>query len=147
MVDSQSLDAGDELAYRARRHMVDRQKIETVLHRRFPGADWTQIAAATNAIMGLTDEREGVQRADLRGTKTMTHHEQTAHAIEDPQGQLENALIDDFLRSKNLDSQTLRTLSDDEAKRVMTDASAYASAKLAEVESRAHFVHEIHTKE
>ena len=36
--------------------MLDRQKIETILTRRFPGATHATIAAATNAIMGLDDE-------------------------------------------------------------------------------------------
>jgi hypothetical protein len=36
--------------------MIDRQKVETVLSRRFPGATWEQIAVATNAIVGLEDE-------------------------------------------------------------------------------------------
>ena len=40
--------------------MLDRQKIEAVLSRRFPGATYGQIAAATNAIMGLDDEWEEV---------------------------------------------------------------------------------------
>jgi hypothetical protein len=40
--------------------MVDRQKLETLLARRFPGATGTQIAAAANAIMGLDDEWEEV---------------------------------------------------------------------------------------
>ncbi len=40
--------------------MVDREKVETVLLRRFPGASRGQIAAATNAIMGLDDEWEEV---------------------------------------------------------------------------------------
>jgi hypothetical protein len=73
--------------------------------------------------------------------------EQSAPALEDPEGHLENALIDEFLRSRDLDSQALRTLSHDDMKRVMTEASAYASARLAEIESRAHFVHEIHGKQ
>jgi hypothetical protein len=77
----------------------------------------------------------------------MTHQEPTARASEDPEGQLENALIDEFLRSRNLDSSSVRALSDDDAKRVMTEATAYASNKLAEVASRAHFVHEIHSNE
>jgi len=38
--------------------MVDRQKLETILLRRFPGAKLDQIAAAANAIMGLDDGRE-----------------------------------------------------------------------------------------
>lgn len=40
--------------------MIDRQKLETVLSRRFPGSTRDQIAAAANAIMGLDDEWEEV---------------------------------------------------------------------------------------
>jgi hypothetical protein len=40
--------------------MVDRQKLETLLARRFPGAASNQIASAANAIMGLEDEWEEV---------------------------------------------------------------------------------------
>jgi hypothetical protein len=40
--------------------MIDRQKLETVLARRFPGATREQVAAAANAIMGLDDEWEEV---------------------------------------------------------------------------------------
>jgi len=38
--------------------MIDRQKLETLLSRRFPGSTRDQIAAAANAIMGLDDEWE-----------------------------------------------------------------------------------------
>ena len=41
--------------------MLDRQKLETLLSRRFPAAPRDQIAAAANAIMGLDDEWEEVQ--------------------------------------------------------------------------------------
>lgn len=44
--------------------MIDRQKVETILTRRFPGATRTQVAAAANAIMGLTDEWEEVIHQD-----------------------------------------------------------------------------------
>ena len=40
--------------------MVDRQKVEIVLTRRFPGAARDQVAAAANAIMGLGEEWEEV---------------------------------------------------------------------------------------
>ena len=40
--------------------MLDRQKIEAVLTRRFTGATRPQIAAATNAIMGMDDEWEEI---------------------------------------------------------------------------------------
>lgn len=36
--------------------MLDRQKLETVLANRFPGAAMAQLAAAANAIMGLADD-------------------------------------------------------------------------------------------
>jgi hypothetical protein len=44
--------------------MLDRQKLETILSRRFPGATHLQIAAAANAIMGLADEWEEI-RTDI----------------------------------------------------------------------------------
>ena len=40
--------------------MLDRQKLETLFVRRFPGASRNQIAEAANAIMGLDDEWEEV---------------------------------------------------------------------------------------
>jgi hypothetical protein len=36
--------------------MIDRQQLESILARRFPGAPLDQIAAAANAIMGLNRE-------------------------------------------------------------------------------------------
>lgn len=45
--------------------MIDRQKLETILSRRFPGATRVQIAAAANAIMGLPDEWEEVPCQDV----------------------------------------------------------------------------------
>jgi hypothetical protein len=40
--------------------MLDRQKLETILARRFPGSTRQQLAAAANAVMGLADEWEEV---------------------------------------------------------------------------------------
>jgi hypothetical protein len=40
--------------------MLDRQKVEAILGRRFPGATRDQVAAAANAIMGLADDWEEV---------------------------------------------------------------------------------------
>jgi phage tail protein X len=40
--------------------MLDRQKIETILTRRFTGATRGQVAAVANAIMGLGDEWEEI---------------------------------------------------------------------------------------
>ena len=46
--------------------MLDRQKLETILLRRFPGATREQIAASANAIMGLGEEWVDVQCHDLQ---------------------------------------------------------------------------------
>jgi hypothetical protein len=40
--------------------MLDREKVETILRRRFSGATRDQLAAAVNAIMGLPDEWQEV---------------------------------------------------------------------------------------
>jgi hypothetical protein len=44
--------------------MFDRQKLETVLWRRFPGATTEEVAAAAYAIMGLVNEWDEVRRAN-----------------------------------------------------------------------------------
>ena len=44
--------------------MRDRQKIEAILTRRFPGAPRHQVAAAANAIMGLGEEWEEILNPD-----------------------------------------------------------------------------------
>ena len=50
--------------------MLDRQKIETILRRRFSGASASEIAAAANAIMGLGDEWEEILEQD----RALGHH-------------------------------------------------------------------------
>ena len=50
--------------------MLDRQKIEAILRRRFAGSTDQQIATAANAIMGLDDEWEEVADA---GRETGCH--------------------------------------------------------------------------
>jgi hypothetical protein len=64
--------------------------------------------------------------------------------LEEPQARLEQALIDDFLRMRGYDPDVLRARDDAEAKMLLTQAATYAATKLTEVESRAHYVHDIH---
>jgi hypothetical protein len=47
--------------------MIDRQKLEVLLSRRFPGAGPMQIASAANAIMGLDDDWEEVGEETVYG--------------------------------------------------------------------------------
>jgi hypothetical protein len=58
--------------------------------------------------------------------------------------QLERAFIEEYLTRRGLSVSKLRALPHDEAVRLMKDASLYASGRLTEVESRAHYVHEMH---
>ena len=66
------------------------------------------------------------------------------HAMEDPEARLETTLIEEFLHARGLGPATVHALPEVEAKRLLTEASRHAAAKLAEIEARAHFVHAIH---
>ena len=57
---------------------------------------------------------------------------------------MEQGFIRAYLREKGYTLEALRTLPEGEAKRLMIEASVYASARLAEIESRAQFSHELH---
>jgi len=73
----------------------------------------------------------------------MKQQEPDVRPMEDPEGPLETALIREFLRLRGLDAGSLEALPKDEATRVLTEASVYAALKLAEIDARAHFIHEI----
>jgi hypothetical protein len=64
--------------------------------------------------------------------------------LSDRFAQLERAFIDEFLRLQGYDYVTLNTLSDVQRHAMLTSASTYAATKLAEIESRAHYIHDIH---
>ncbi|MEW6568951.1 MAG: hypothetical protein AB1449_12455 [Chloroflexota bacterium] len=65
-------------------------------------------------------------------------------ARQDRYAWLETMLLEAYLSGKGYTLAGLRELPAEEAKRLMTEASVYASTKLAEVEARAHFVRELH---
>jgi len=50
---------------------------------------------------------------------------------------LEKNLIDEYLKNKGYDRQSLKKLPEDKARRIMTEASMYASGKLTEIETKA----------
>ncbi len=64
--------------------------------------------------------------------------------MEDKQAELARSFIEERLRSQGFSLKTICELPEEEAKRLMIDASIYASVKLAEVEDKAHFVRAIH---
>jgi len=63
---------------------------------------------------------------------------------EDPLAQLERAFIEEYLRSRHYSLDMLKQLPADEAETLLNEASLFASGRLAEVESRAHLVDELH---
>lgn len=65
-------------------------------------------------------------------------------AMEDMHASLEKTLIETYLKGKGYKLEELEGLPKAEAKRLMKEASIYASGKLAELEDRAHFMHELH---
>jgi hypothetical protein len=67
--------------------------------------------------------------------------------VEDPTGHLELAFIDQFIRSRGYDPAALAALPAELRQSLQKLATAYAGAKLAEMESRAHYVHELHSTE
>ncbi len=76
---------------------------------------------------------------------------QSVPLMEEPDAPLERMYIEAFLQKRgytlHCSDAPLRRICDlpeDEAKRLMTAASAFASTRLAEVETRAHFVEEVH---
>jgi hypothetical protein len=66
-------------------------------------------------------------------------------SVGDPFARLESGLISDYLRSLGHDPAALRARNDAEARVLLAQASTYAAARLTEVESRAHYVHDIHS--
>ena len=65
--------------------------------------------------------------------------------VGNPFAQLEAGLIDEYLRSLGHDPEAVRARDDSEAHHLLAQAATYAAARLTEVESRAHYVHDIHT--
>jgi hypothetical protein len=67
--------------------------------------------------------------------------------VDDHEAKLELALIEEFLRSHGQDFVSLASLTDEQRERLLHDASLYASARLAEIEARAHYVGDLHRHE
>jgi hypothetical protein len=78
------------------------------------------------------------------GEPAMTTKAHDAQALEDQTAHLELMLIEQFIQASGYDPARLGELRTDERERLQHEATAYAAGKLAEVESRAHLIHELH---
>jgi len=65
--------------------------------------------------------------------------EEEPGVYEGPQLKLEKRYIDEYLESRGVRWEDLNRLPEDEAKKLMTEASRFATAKLAKQEARARF--------
>ena len=61
--------------------MIDRQQLESILGRRFPGAPLVQIAAAANAIMGLAREAPADPQCGHHGCDCDSRGEGDGHDV------------------------------------------------------------------
>ena len=66
--------------------------------------------------------------------------------MEEPLAELERRLIDEYLRNAGYEPDVLRARHDDEARKLLTAAAVHAAAKLTEIESRSHYVRELHDR-
>ena len=74
----------------------------------------------------------------------MTSEREETVPLEPPFSGLERTLIDEFLRLRGYQSADLAALSQADRDALLKAASLHASARLAEIEARAHYVHEMH---
>ena len=58
--------------------------------------------------------------------------------------QLELMYLEEYLQQTGHSLASLRNLPEAQAKRLMADASVYASTRLSEVETRSRFVQDVH---
>lgn len=64
--------------------------------------------------------------------------------VEQPLAALERQLITAYLAAAGQDLHALMTRHDDEARKLLADASRYASEKLSEIEARSSYLHNLH---
>ena len=62
----------------------------------------------------------------------------------DPDGPLDQQLIDEYLESRGQTRRSVRDLPEAQALRLLRGASDYACLRLAEIDARAHYVDAIH---
>ena len=64
--------------------------------------------------------------------------------LQEPLADLERRFIDEYIQRAGHDPEAIRARHDDEAKKLLTAASTYAATKLTEIESRSHYVRDLH---
>ena len=74
----------------------------------------------------------------------MVTNDSATFRFEEPLAELERQLIRAYVAAAGHDVHALLARDDEEARRLLVEASRYASVKLSEVEARSHFVRALH---
>jgi hypothetical protein len=74
----------------------------------------------------------------------MVNDRQPPPPLHDLLADLERRLISAYVAGAGQDLEDLLQRSDEDARRLLAEASRYASAKLSEVEARSHYLHKLH---
>jgi hypothetical protein len=77
----------------------------------------------------------------------MSTHEIDRPPIEEPLAELERLLISEYVTAAGLDLATLLLRHDEQATRILSEATSHAAARLAEVEARSHYLKKLHGEE
>lgn len=70
----------------------------------------------------------------------MSPKEMPEAQMREPLAELEKELINAYVAGAGQDFQTLLARDDERARRLLSDASLYATARLTEIESRSHYL-------
>lgn len=74
----------------------------------------------------------------------MRTNDRDKQPLHDPLAELERHLISAYVAGAGHDLDELLRRADEDAKRLLAEASQYASGKLSEVEARSHYLHKLH---
>ena len=74
----------------------------------------------------------------------MRTNDKDQQPLHDPLAELERHLISAYVAGAGHDLDELLRRADEDAKRLLAEASRYASGKLSEVEARSHYLHKLH---
>lgn len=74
----------------------------------------------------------------------MTNQHNDPPQIHEPLAELEHQLISAYVAGAGHDLRDLLERTDDEARRLLREASNYASTRLSEIEARSHYLHQLH---
>jgi hypothetical protein len=84
------------------------------------------------------------QNRTTKRRPNMSTNNNNQKVIDDVHPHLEKMLIETYLKGKGYDREELKSMPKAVVRQLLTEASTYASGKLAEMEGKAHLMRELH---